>query len=175
MPAFLGPSGNRSRPAPTCILAEAMAPEVVSPGRWSAACFNVVDACPALRAAFSQDQASQEHRQLLDSISACDALVVGPPVCHAGFEGLLKHFFDPLDSRVLSGKPVVFCATGKASQHAFVIDHKLRPHFAFFGTWSLPTEIYATDMGLQILETVNDALNVRISKAADELRAFKCV
>jgi FMN reductase len=164
---------NLTRPCRTRMLVETIASGIVGRGGWSAASFDVIDAGPALGATVSVDQASPDHRRIWDAVFSCDALVVGTPVYKASYTGLLKHFFDLLDPALLAAKPVIVCATGKAPQHALVIDHQVRPLFAFFRAWTLPTGIYATDADFPTPQTLGDGLKFKISKAIDELILFR--
>lgn len=58
--------------------------------------------------------------------------------------GLFKHLFDLIEPAALAGKPVLLTATGGGEKHALVIEHQLRPLFAFFEAATLPTGIYAS-------------------------------
>lgn len=171
MRLLVGLSGNLNRPSRTRVLVEAIASQVVSRGGWRSECFDVLDAGPALGATFSKEVAAPEHRSIWDKIAACDAIVVGSPVYKASYTGLLKHFFDLLEPTLLTGKPIIVCATGKAPHHALMIDHQFRPLFAFFGSWIVPTGIFATDADFQSPENLSDGLRVKISKAAEELNS----
>lgn len=90
------------------------------------------DALPALYNAFA-------------ALRTADVLVVGTPVQKGSYTGLLKHFLDLLDPDDLSGKVVVLAATGAAADPLSIIDHQLRPLFAYFGTHTVPTGLFARD------------------------------
>ncbi|MBN9217274.1 MAG: NAD(P)H-dependent oxidoreductase [Mesorhizobium sp.] len=172
MRSLVALSGNFNRPSRTRVLVEAIASEVVARGGWRSESFDVLDAGPTLGGTFSKETASPKHRSMWDKIAACDALVIGSPVYKASYTGLLKHFIDLLEPTLLAGKPIIACATGKAPQHALVIEHQFRPLFAFFGSWVLPTGIFATDADFPSPDALGAGLRAKIVKAADELDAL---
>lgn len=81
----------------------------------------------------------------LQAVETADLLVVGSPVYKGSYSGLFKHFIDLLDYRSLVGVPVALLATGGSDRHALVIEHQLRPLFAFFQAQPLGTGIFFTD------------------------------
>ncbi|MEU6480770.1 CE1759 family FMN reductase [Streptomyces sp. NPDC047017] len=105
----------------------------------------------------------------LDAVAAADALIAVTPVFSASYSGLFKSFFDVLgawDADALRGTPVLIAATGGSARHSLVLDHALRPLFAFLGAVVVPTGVYAAaeDWGAQ-------GLPERIERAAGELAA----
>lgn len=79
------------------------------------------------------------------AVEAADFLVVGSPVYKGSYSGLFKHFVDFLDYRGLVGLPVALLATGGSDRHALVIEHQLRPLFAFFQAHPLGTGAFFTE------------------------------
>ncbi len=67
----------------------------------------------------------------------------------ASYSGLFKSFFDVLGTDVLAGKPVLIGATGGTERHSLVLDHAMRPLFAYLHASVVPTGVYAasTDWG----------------------------
>ncbi|MFI1534552.1 CE1759 family FMN reductase [Streptomyces anandii] len=106
----------------------------------------------------------------LDAVAEADALVVVTPVFSASYSGLFKSFFDVLGARdqdALAGKPVLIAATGGTARHSLVLDHALRPLFAYLRAVVVPTGVYAAseDWGAE-------GLPDRIERAAAELAAL---
>ncbi|WP_426568985.1 FMN reductase [Streptomyces canus] len=103
----------------------------------------------------------------LDSVTAADGLVVVTPVFSASYSGLFKSFFDVLEKDALAGKPVLIAATGGSARHSLVLDHALRPLFAYLRAVVVPTAVYAAseDWGAE-------GLPERIERAAGELAAL---
>jgi len=79
------------------------------------------------------------------AVEGADFLVVGSPVYKGSYSGLFKHFVDFLDYRGLVGLPVALLATGGSERHALVIEHQLRPLFAFFQAHPLGTGAFFTE------------------------------
>ncbi|MFD4622990.1 FMN reductase [Streptomyces sp. NPDC058475] len=100
----------------------------------------------------------------LDAVTEADGLIVVTPVFSASYSGLFKSFFDVLDKDALAGKPVLIAATGGSGRHSLVLEHALRPLFAYLRAVVVPTGVYAAseDWGAEGLES-------RIERAAGEL------
>ncbi|WP_327728293.1 NAD(P)H-dependent oxidoreductase [Streptomyces sp. NBC_00487] len=99
-----------------------------------------------------------------DAVAGADGLVVVTPVFSASYSGLFKSFFDVLDRDALAGKPVLIAATGGSARHSLVLEHAMRPLFAYLRAVVVPTGVYAAseDWGAQ-------GLAGRIERAASEL------
>ena len=104
-------------------------------------------------------------RSALDAVAAADSLIAVSPVFTASYSGLFKSFFDVLDKDALAGKPVLVAATGGTARHSLVLDHALRPMFAYLRALIVPTGVYAAseDWGS------SDGLISRVHRAAGEL------
>ncbi|MFD3313993.1 FMN reductase [Streptomyces sp. NPDC058694] len=100
----------------------------------------------------------------LDAVASADGLIVVTPVFSASYSGLFKSFFDVLDPDALTGKPVLVAATGGSARHSLVLEHALRPLFAYLRAVVVPTGVYAAseDWGAE-------GLVERIGRAAGEL------
>ncbi|MFG3330404.1 CE1759 family FMN reductase [Streptomyces tendae] len=103
-------------------------------------------------------------------VAAADGLIVVTPVFSASYSGLFKSFFDALsvtDEDALTGKPVLIAATGGTARHSLVLEHALRPLFAYLKAVVVPTGVYAAseDWGAE-------GLDARIERAAAELAAL---
>ena len=49
----------------------------------------------------------------------------------ASYSGLFKSFFDVVDPQSLAGNPVLMAATGGSARHSLVLEHAMRPLFAY--------------------------------------------
>ncbi|MFG2790612.1 FMN reductase [Streptomyces sp. NPDC048419] len=103
----------------------------------------------------------------LDAVTGADGLIVVTPVFSASYSGLFKSFFDVLDKDASAGKPVLIAATGGTARHSLVLEHALRPLFAYLRAVVVPTGVYAAseDWGAK-------GLDDRIERAAGELAAL---
>jgi FMN reductase len=104
--------------------------------------------------------------ELRERVSAADGLIAVTPVFNASFSGLFKMFFDALDPDALTGTPVLIAATAGSARHSLVLDHALRPLFAYLRAVVVPTGVFAAteDFG-------SHGLADRITRAASELAA----
>lgn len=105
-------------------------------------------------------------REALDQVAAADALVAVTPTFQGSYSGLFKSFVDLIEEGTLRGTPVLLGATGGSERHSLVIEHALRPLFAYLGAFVLPTGVYAatSDFGGDGAA----ALQRRIDRAAVE-------
>ncbi|MFH8487835.1 FMN reductase [Streptomyces longisporoflavus] len=102
-----------------------------------------------------------------DAVKGADGLIVVTPVFSASYSGLFKSFFDVLtvlDKDAIAGTPVLIAATGGTARHSLVLEHAMRPLFAYLRALVVPTAVYAAseDWGA-------DGLDERIERAATEL------
>lgn len=102
--------------------------------------------------------------QLRERMSSADGLIAVTPVFNASFSGLFKMFFDALDPASLTGTPVLLAATAGSARHSLVLDHAMRPLFAYLRAVVVPTGVFAAteDFG-------SHGLSDRITRAASEL------
>lgn len=105
--------------------------------------------------------------EVISAVRDADGLVVVTPVFSASYSGLFKTFFDVLEAGTLEGKPVLVAATAGTARHSLVLDHALRPLFAYLRAIVVPTGVFAAtdDFG-------DTGLQSRIDQAAGELAAL---
>ncbi|WP_395657965.1 FMN reductase [Nocardioides sp.] len=99
-----------------------------------------------------------------DAVRDADGLVVVTPVFAASYSGLFKSFFDVLEPGTVDGTPVLLAATAGTARHSLVIEHALRPLFAYLRAVPVPTGVFAAtdDFG-------DRGLQERVERAAGEL------
>lgn len=112
-----------------------------------------------------------ELADAVETVREADALVAVTPVFSASYSGLFKSFFDVLEPEVLAGKPVLMGATAGTARHSLVLEHALRPLFAYLKAVPVPTGVFAAseDFGSGGL---GDQLAARVDRAAGELVAL---
>src|SRR5690606_36071660 len=108
-------------------------------------------------------------RDVVDHITEAKALIVATPVYKGSYPGLFKHLFDLIDPSALVGKPVLLAATGGGDKHALVIEHHLRPLFAFFEAHTLATDVYASDRDFVDGELASTNVIDRLDRAVGQL------
>jgi FMN reductase len=106
----------------------------------------------------------------LDAVQAADGVVAVTPVFSASYSGLFKLFFDLVDRDAFEGKPVLLAATGGTARHSLVIEHAMRPLFAYLKADPVPTGVYAAteDWGASEV-AMEGGLAGRIDRAAKQL------
>jgi FMN reductase len=106
----------------------------------------------------------------LSTVTRADALVAVTPVFTASYSGLFKSFFDVLEDGALRGKPTLLGATAGSARHSLVLEHAMRPLFAYLRALSVPTAVFAAteDFG----DTSQNRLDDRIGRAAEELASI---
>lgn len=105
--------------------------------------------------------------ELREQVAAADGLVAVTPVFNGSYSGLFKMFFDAVDMYSLTGTPVLIAATAGSARHSLVLDHAMRPLFAYLRAVVVPTGVFAAteDFG-------SAGLADRISRAAAELASL---
>ncbi|MCR6030941.1 NADPH-dependent FMN reductase [Nocardioides sp. zg-579] len=101
------------------------------------------------------------------AVRDADGLVVVTPVFSASYSGLFKTFFDVLEPGTLDGKPVLVAATAGTARHSLVLEHALRPLFAYLRAVVVPTGVFAATE-----DFASPELEQRITRAAGELAAL---
>ncbi|WP_294642698.1 FMN reductase [uncultured Aureimonas sp.] len=165
---ILGISGSVRRPSRTTTLVAQLTDRIARALGGTGEVIELVDAAPHLLSALERDGLGEIGRDLIRRIETADALVVGTPVYRASYTGALKHLFDLVDHRALSGRPVVLAATGGSTLHGLVTEHQLRPLLSFFGALTLPTTLYATEADFENYELTDPAIAARVERAARE-------
>ncbi|MEE4546084.1 FMN reductase [Streptomyces sp. V4-01] len=109
-------------------------------------------------------------REAVDAVTGADGLIAVTPVFTGSYSGLFKSFFDIIDKDALTGTPVLVAATGGTARHSLVLEHAMRPLFAYLRAVVVPTAVYAAseDWGA----AGEGALDVRVDRAAGELAAL---
>ncbi|WP_033345094.1 FMN reductase [Catenuloplanes japonicus] len=112
-------------------------------------------------------------REVLDAIAAADGLIVVTPTFRASYSGLFKSFFDVVEEEALADKPVLIGATGGTPRHSLVLEHAVRPLFAYLRSVVVPTGVYAAseDWGTGGGKA-HQGLATRVDRAAGEMAAL---
>ncbi|AVA23748.1 FMN reductase [Rhizobium sp. NXC24] len=141
---IVGFSGNISRPSSTRRFVESVTEALGRQAGLQHVVFDVEDLGSSLAAARSVTDLDPAAREVIRTIVEAEALVIGSPTYKGSYTGLFKHVFDLLDPSDLRGKPILLTATGGGDRHSLVVEHQLRPLFAFFEAFVLPTAIYTS-------------------------------
>lgn len=113
-------------------------------------------------------------RQAYEDVEKADLILAVTPTYQASYAGLFKLFWDMLPDGALRGKHVLLAATGGTGRHGLMIDHTLRPLFAYLGAIPLPTALFAAtqdwgDPGFETEVGLEESLDKRIARAVSEV------
>lgn len=171
-PALLGLAGNFNRPSRTRALVELALGKATQRFGITAEVYDLIDVGPSLGSARRLADLDEQGRRVVERIIAADALVVSSPTYKGSYTGLFKHLFDLLEPASLRGKPVLLTATGGGDRHALMVEHQLRPLFAFFTAHALPTAVFAGDRDFLDQRLVTGPTHDRLDLAIGELGLF---
>ncbi|MEU9283844.1 FMN reductase [Streptomyces sp. NPDC048275] len=157
-------SAGLSVPSSTRLLADRLAAATVREASADVQVVELRDLAVEIAHNFTNGFPGRALGAAIDAVTGADGLIVVTPVFSASYSGLFKSFFDVLDKDALSGMPVLIAATGGSSRHSLVLEHALRPLFAYLRAVVVPTAVYAAseDWGAE-------GLAERIDRAAGEL------
>ncbi len=109
----------------------------------------------------------------LDAVGSADGVIAVTPVFSGSYSGVFKMFFDLLDAGAVTEVPVLLGATGGTVRHSLVIDHAMRPLFAYLGAQTVPSGVFAAtdDFGQNGKPGGGDEvpLQRRVERAAGQL------
>ncbi|MFF9603217.1 CE1759 family FMN reductase [Streptomyces sp. NPDC014684] len=157
-------SAGLTVPSSTRLLADRLAAAVGRRAPVDVRVVEVRDLAVEIAHNFTNGFAGKALAAAQEAVAGADGLIVVTPVFSASYSGLFKSFFDVLDRDALTGKPVLIAATGGTGRHSLVLEHALRPLFAYLRAVVVPTGVYAAseDWGAE-------GLAERVERAAGEL------
>ena len=168
---IVGIAGNLTRPSRTRTLVDAVLAEAAARGLGETE--SSISSMPGRSSARRcRATARRARRPVLSAIESADVLVAASPVYKASYTGLFKHLFDLLDPKALEGRHVLLAATGGSDRHALVIEHQMRPLFAFFGAHILPVSLYAVNAISRAPGSSLPRSCARIARAVDQITAL---
>jgi FMN reductase len=163
-----------SQPSSTGLLAERLAAATSDAllERGDEAVVEVVDLrdhAQALANALLTGFPSGALREAFEAVAAADGVIAVTPVYQASYSGLFKLFFDSLREGELRGTPVLMAATAGTARHSLVIEHAMRPMFAYLKAVTVPTGVFAASEDWGASGTLDRGLETRMAVAAGEL------
>jgi FMN reductase len=111
-------------------------------------------------------------REALDQVARADAVIAVTPVFQASYSGLFKTFMDVLPDDALRGTPVLMAATAGTARHSLVLEHAMRPMFAYLKAITVPTGVFAASQDWGVGGAVDRGLESRVTLAATELASL---
>lgn len=165
----IGNTGDRSR---TKVLALAIADALAAALPVNLQVLEIVKLAPHIGGAVSPHELAAEGAAALRAIETADLVIAATPVYKGSYSGLFKHLFDLVSPDALVNRPVLLAANGGSDRHALVVDHQLRPLFAFFRALTVPSAVYAAESDFDGYSLSSDALKARIAEAVEQAKAL---
>lgn len=171
-PIIVGLSGSFSTPSKTRALAEEAVRRAAVRFEQSSEVYDLGQFGAELGLARSFNDLGEEARRIVDRIVQAKALVIASPVYKGSYPGLFKHLFDLIDPTWLAGKPILLAATGGGEKHALIIEHQLRPLFAFFEAQTLATGVYVSERDFIEGRLANQVVLDRLDRAIEQFGPY---
>lgn len=108
---------------------------------------------------------SGELAGLLQALREADAIITVSPTFKASYSGLFKSLWDLTEDGDIADTPVLLGATGGTPRHSLMIEHAMRPLFAYLHADIVNTAVFAATEDFGNAST----LESRIRRAGAEL------
>jgi FMN reductase len=158
-------AGSVSRPSRTLQLAEHILSAVARESAVNAHVVDLAEVGSDLGRALSRGELSAAGERAVSLVERADLLIAATPVYRGSYTGHFKHLFDLIEQEALLEVPVILAATGGGDRHCLVIEHQLRPLFAFLQAFVVPVGIYATPADFRDGAISSDVVRARIVSA----------
>jgi FMN reductase len=166
--SIVGVSGSLSPRSRTRVIVEAILREAAEAHPARVTLVDIAEIAADLAASRGRTELRGAAEGAIRAVETADVLVVGTPVYRGTYAGLFKHLFDLVDQYALAEVPVILSATGGSERHALVIDQEMRPLFSFFGAFTVPIGVYATEADFRDYELTAQPVRERIHAAAHQ-------
>lgn len=168
MPRIIGVSGNITAPSRTLSLVDAVVTKASQKFHSPGEVIDISKLAADLGPTVTFNNFPQVLTQSYEKLHQSDLIVIGTPIYKASYTGLLKHFFDLIDPKKLTGKVAILVATGGSDHHALVLESHLRSLASFFGIYTIPTTIYAKDSEFKDYQLESAVIEQRIDQALEQ-------
>jgi FMN reductase len=165
---IVGISGGLTTLSRTRALVEFVVKQAVAPVPAAIDLIDVADLAPELAFTLSRTDATPKLEAVLEKIESADLLVVGTPIAHGSYTGLLKHLLDLLSPSTAEDRVAIIVATDRGDCNSLVLEHALRPLLSLLGYCTVPTAVYARDDDFVDLWVAEEAVIVRARRAVRE-------
>lgn len=158
-------SGSLQTPSRTSALVNALASQIAKHRSLNIETIEIGDIASELGQVTRPDKAPHNIQKAIKSIETADFLIVATPVYRGSYTGLFKHLFDLVHHEALIDKPVLLAATGGSERHTLIIEHQLRPLFAFFQANTLAIGVYGVESEFENYKINSVSLQSRLELA----------
>jgi FMN reductase len=159
-------SGSASAPSRTLTLAQNILAAVGSHVDIEPHLVDIAAIGSDLGRALARSELSPAAERALQLVEGADILIAATPVYRGSYTGHFKHLFDLIDQDALVDVPVILAATGGGEKHCLVIEHQLRPLFAFLQAFAVPVGIYASHNDFHEAGISSEIVRGRVALAA---------
>lgn len=159
-------SGSTSAPSKTLVLARRLLAAVAAEASIEPHVVDLAELGSEIGSALTRRGLSPRAEQALRRVESADILIAASPVYRGSYTGHFKHLFDLIDLNALIDTPVILAATGGSDKHCLVIEHQLRPLFAFLQSYAVPVGVYASHTDFENGDVSSPVVLARIVTAA---------
>jgi FMN reductase len=163
-------NGSPSRNSKTAALTDVIVSLLAEVVPVQASRIDVYDLGPGFSGARRRDEVGATAEEALRRVEEADVIVAATPVFRGSYTGMFKHFFDLIDQYALANTIVLLAATGGGEHHALVLDHALRPLFAFFQALTAPVSVFASSGDFDGTTLLTPRVYSRIQMALEDIR-----
>jgi FMN reductase len=160
--------GNVSDRSRTKVLAQAIADALAERLPIQLRVLEIHQIAPTIGVGTLSQDLPPAGRTAVQTIENADLVIAVTPVYKGSYSGLFKHLFDLVHPEALVDRPVLLAANGGSPRHALVVDHQLRPLFAFFRALTVPSAVYACESDFDGYTVGSEGLQARIAEAVDQ-------
>jgi len=161
-------SGSASAPSKTLTLAHRILGAVASQVEVEPHVVDIAEIGSDLGRALSRGALSPAAERALLLVESAQILIAATPVYRGSYTGHFKHLFDLVGQNALIDVPVILAATGGGDKHCLVIEHQLRPLFAFLQAFTVPVGVYASHTDFVDGELRSELVLSRVATAAEQ-------
>jgi FMN reductase len=165
---IVGLSGGLATPSRTQGLVEFVVNQAVTAFPGSIDLIGVRDLAPELACTFTREAATPKLEVVLEKIERADFLVVGTPIAHGSYTGLLKQLLDLVNTSTAEDKVAIIVGTDRGDCNSLALGHSLRPLLSLLGYRTVPTAVYARDDDFVDLWVAEEAVILRARRAVRE-------
>jgi Predicted flavoprotein len=162
-------NGSPSAQSKTASLAQVAADEAAGRFPTEVTRVDVYGIGADLTSAIGRDEVGPCAEAALRAVEDADLLLVAVPVFRGSYPGIFKHFMDLLDQYGVAGTPTLLMATGGSDRHSLMVDHELRPLFAFLQAFVAPSGIYVSSASFDGTAILDPRVYSRVQVALDDL------
>lgn len=113
---------------------------------------------------------NEDTQKAIELVSNADGYIIGSPIFHGTFPGVLKNLLDLNSPEMFRHKVMGFIATGGNDQHYLALENQLKPIASYFQAYVATEYVFAHNKDFnENNEIVSQALLENIRNLADEV------